>query len=212
MEQARQNNSNDGMAIFLSVLSFFLECVYTLIEYLTKFATIMSAITGEAFMVAGRRSTDLLKRNFLKSYGVWWFPPLVMQSASLLLSVAWGCLVFLLYWISSHTNRSHGTQEAAILGAISFFVAWVVLAFFSSILLDIVDATYLCYAIDKDTQTITKPEVHDIYSKVPVGAAVQNPDGEVMVGAPQAQSRPQAYVPPSHPSAAHNFHDSSARV
>ena len=57
-------------------------------------------------------------------------------------------------------------QEAAILGAISFFVGWVVLAFFSSILLDIVDATYLCYAIDKDTQTITKPEVHEIYSKV----------------------------------------------
>ena len=57
-------------------------------------------------------------------------------------------------------------QEAAILGAISFFVGWVVLAFFSSILLDIVDATYLCYAIDKDTQTITKPDIHDIYSVV----------------------------------------------
>jgi len=42
-----------------------------------------------------------------------------------------------------------------------------VLSFFSSILLDIVDATYLCYAIDKDTQTITKPDVHEIYSKVP---------------------------------------------
>jgi len=50
------------MAVFLSLLSFFLECVYTLIEYLTKFATIMAAITGEAFLVAGRRSTDLLKR------------------------------------------------------------------------------------------------------------------------------------------------------
>lgn len=45
-------------------------------------------------------------------------------------------------------------------------MAWIVLAFFSGILLDIVDATYVCYAIDKDTQTITKPEVHEIYSKV----------------------------------------------
>ena len=57
-------------------------------------------------------------------------------------------------------------QEGALLGVISFFVAWVVLAFFSSILLDIVDATYLCYAIDKDTQTVTKSEVHEIYSQV----------------------------------------------
>jgi len=60
--RARQSNGSDGMAVFLSLLSFFLECVYTLIEYLTKFATIMAAITGEAFLVAGRRSTDLLKR------------------------------------------------------------------------------------------------------------------------------------------------------
>ena len=49
-------------------------------------------------------------RNFLKSYGVWWFPPLVMQSAALLLSAVWGFLVFLIYWISSHNNRAHGTQ------------------------------------------------------------------------------------------------------
>lgn len=57
-------------------------------------------------------------------------------------------------------------QEGVILGFISFFVAWVVLAFFSGILLDIVDSTYLCYAIDKDTQSITKPDIHEIYSKV----------------------------------------------
>ena len=61
-------------------------------------------------------------------------------------------------------------QEAAILGAISFFVGWVVLAFFSGILLDIVDATYLCYAIDKDTQTITKPDIHEIYSKASISS------------------------------------------
>jgi len=46
--------------------------------------------------------------------------------------------------------------------------------------------------------------------QMPVGAAVENPDGEVLVGAPQ--SHPHSYVPPSHPSAAQNFHDSSARV
>lgn len=57
-------------------------------------------------------------------------------------------------------------QEGSILGAISFFVAWVVLAFVSSIVLDIVDAVYLCYAIDKDSQTVTMAEVHEIYSKV----------------------------------------------
>lgn len=59
-----------------------------------------------------------------------------------------------------------GAQEGGILGAISFFVAWVVLSFISSIVLDIVDAVYLCYAIDKDNQTVTMSVVHEIYSKV----------------------------------------------
>ena len=49
-------------------------------------------------------------------------------------------------------------QEAALLGFISFFVAWVVLSFFSSVLLDIVDTCFFCYALDKDAETVTKAE------------------------------------------------------
>lgn len=44
-----------------------MECVYSLIDYLTKFATVRMAITGEAFLEAARRATDLLARNFLKA-------------------------------------------------------------------------------------------------------------------------------------------------
>lgn len=47
-------------------------------------------------------------RNFLKSYAVWFFPPLVLQMAAFTLSAAWGVLVFLLYWLSSKSNRPHG--------------------------------------------------------------------------------------------------------
>lgn len=60
--RARQNASGDATAILWSLLSFFLECFLELIEYLTKFATVMASITGEPFIAAGRRSTDLLKR------------------------------------------------------------------------------------------------------------------------------------------------------
>ena len=52
----------------------------------------------------------LLCRNFLKSYGVWWFPPMVLQSAAFILSAAWGVLIFTLYWLTSHHTRQHGTE------------------------------------------------------------------------------------------------------
>ncbi len=51
----------------VSLASCLMECVYSLIDYLTKFATVRMAITGEAFLEAARRATDLLARNFLKA-------------------------------------------------------------------------------------------------------------------------------------------------
>ena len=57
-------------------------------------------------------------------------------------------------------------QQAALLGVLSFFMAWVVQAFFAAVLLDIVDAVFICYAVDKDTQSVTRLEVHEVFSQV----------------------------------------------
>ncbi len=59
-------------------------------------------------------------------------------------------------------------QEAAILGVLCFVMALVVLAFFSSVLLNIVDAVFMCYALDLDTQSVTKSEVHEVFSQVSI--------------------------------------------
>ena len=64
-----QENRRDGENLLWSLLSCCLQCVWGLIEYITKFATIRAAITGEAFFEAGRSVTDLLMRNALKAYG-----------------------------------------------------------------------------------------------------------------------------------------------
>lgn len=45
-------------------------------------------------------------------------------------------------------------------------MALVVLLFFSSVLLNIVDAVFMCYALDLDTQSVTKSEVHEVFSQV----------------------------------------------
>ena len=44
-------------------------------------------------------------------------------------------------------------------------------------------------------QAVTKIDVHDIMSKLPVGIAVQNPDGNLGYGAPAVQQA--SYVPPA---------------
>jgi hypothetical protein len=32
---------------------------------------------------------------------------------------------------------------------------------------DIVDAVFICYAMDKDMQSVTKPQVHEVFAQVP---------------------------------------------
>ncbi|DBA76839.1 TPA: hypothetical protein ACH3X2_008854 [Trebouxia sp. C0005] len=218
MENAKQQAQQEGGSLLVSLASCLMECVYSLIDYLTKFATVRMAITGEAFLEAARRATDLLARNFLKAYGVWWFPPMVLNCAAVLLSLAWGLLIFTLSWLRWQPS-ANGTMEAAILGVLCFVMALVVLAFFSSVLLNIVDAVFMCYALDLDTQSVTKSEVHEVFSQVPVGVAVEQPGGDYAYGAPASPARGHAYVPPSHPAAAagqspmaHRSHDSSAQV
>ena len=61
-------------------------------------------------------------------------------------------------------------QQAIILGVLSFFMAWVVQAFFASVLLDIVNVVFICYAMDKDTHSVTNPEVHEVFSQVSASA------------------------------------------
>lgn len=61
-QQARQNarNGEGGLlALVTSIVGCILECVYTLIEYLTKFATIMMAINGAGPQVLGARVQGL---------------------------------------------------------------------------------------------------------------------------------------------------------
>ena len=52
-------------------------------------------------------------------------------------------------------------------------MALVVLAFFSSVLLNIVDAVFMCYALDLDTQSVTKSEVHEVFSQVSISLSWQ---------------------------------------
>jgi hypothetical protein len=198
MEQAREDNRGN---IIMYCITLCLEAIYTLIEYLTKFAVVRMAMTGEAFFEAGHRATDLLRRNFLKAFGVWWFPPMVIQLAAFLLSAAWGLAIFTASWVTWH-HQPTGSQEAAALGILSFLMSFVVLAFFGSVLLNVVDAVFFCYAVDKDMQTVTRADVHDVFSQVPVGVAVEQPGGGLAYGAPSGSPRGVRYVPPASPAAA----------
>lgn len=66
IRQMAQKKEGDKDNILTCLLRMVLNCILSIIEFLTRFATIRIAITGEAFWEGGREATGLLKRNLLK--------------------------------------------------------------------------------------------------------------------------------------------------
>ena len=65
-------------------------------------------------MDAGRGVTDLLVRNFLKAYGVWWVPPLVIQLGAFMLSAAWGAVLYAMtYFALGAKQQGHMVRFAS---------------------------------------------------------------------------------------------------
>lgn len=185
-EQVRNGNSGNFFSYLLSSVA---SCVMEIVKFFTRFATIRLAITGESFCTAARDAYDMLTRNLMSAYSVWWIPPMVLRMAAFVTSAIWGILCFLISWGVLAPEKGDGLSAAAVVGVISFVSSMVVLAFFITIMINIVEVVYFCYAMDKDACTVTHPEIHEVYMLIPqknVGATVEQPGGNVSYGAPQA--------------------------
>merc|ERR1712216_709992 len=68
--------------ILVCLVTTCLECIYAIIEYISKFATLQAAMTGAAFCDAAANVTDLLQRNFLAAYGAYAFPGMILQGTA----------------------------------------------------------------------------------------------------------------------------------
>lgn len=108
-----------------------------------QFATVLMAITGEAFMDAGRHVTDLLLRNLLNAFAsTVWFTPLVIRLACLTMSAGWGLLSGGAYYYLHRSSALEATPglNASVLGVSVFVVTQFVLSFIGGILLSVLDA------------------------------------------------------------------------
>ena len=64
----------------------------------------------------------------------------------------------------------------------------LVLSFYSTVLINAIDACYICWAMDLDNRAVTRPEVHDIYTAIPSGTLVLQPDEGLAYGASTADT------------------------
>jgi len=178
----------------------FAKVILRLMENLTRFATIRVANTGEAFIPAARGATALFTSAGVRTWNCWAIPPVALGAMSLAIAVTYGTIITIIFLTISGKAVVMAELDLAFLvwfGTTA--VVFLVLSFLSSILLNVIDTLYYCYATDNDTRRITRSEVHALFAQVPnirPGAVVQQPDGELGY-APSTPNRVAAPVAPS---------------
>ncbi|GIL71730.1 hypothetical protein Vretimale_835 [Volvox reticuliferus] len=188
LQRAARNN------IVCCIINCIAQPILALLQKFTSFATIATAITGQAFLPAARAVFDTLTKNFLQTYSVWWVPDRVLGFTVFLFSLSWGGIVFgSTYGMTKNNDYNTKWGVPALVGMLCFLMMAYVLSFVAGLLLDAINTMYICFAFDKDQRRVTHPEVHSLFAQVP-GLTVENPDGNIMYGAPEPAPEPQRYT------------------
>jgi Plasma-membrane choline transporter len=185
-QQQQQDQQNGNFSFF----GFIASCLASLYEYLTKFATVFAAISGDDLLTSGRRVTDLLMRSMLEAFATTvWFPSAVLSLASVTLSALWGGAVWASYRYLHHPDgvEKFPQSNAVVLGVLVGVVTLFVLMFLMNVLLSVLDSVFVCFAIDKDRQTVANADMYEallgaMEKRESGGVVVEGPDGGLGYG------------------------------
>ncbi|KAG2447685.1 hypothetical protein HYH02_007145 [Chlamydomonas schloesseri] len=149
-------------------------CAVALLEQISKFATVQMAMSGLGFWRASAAVVDLLRRNFMDAYNMWWYLPLILHSGGAAFAAAWGYAIYFLAsnswaWPAFMTGHLPPLTHAAAaaLGGLAGGVAALVLVFVCSVLVNIADALFICFVLDKDSSAVTWYELHRVCAQLP---------------------------------------------
>lgn len=133
---------------------------------ITKFATIYMSATGSAFFGAASDITNILKRHLLSTVAVWWIPNLVVSVWTLLMTVLYGVAVAFFVLRSSVYQLADDRLKLILYIAIGvqIYLVLQIVGFFMSTIVNVVDALYIGFALDKDQGETRSSEMHQVFA------------------------------------------------
>lgn len=151
-----------GIGVLACLIHACLECLLSAVEFLTKFTVSFAAITGESLCNSALMTFNLLKRNFLSTLVVEAVTGRLLAQAVIVCSAVYGLLVWAALWLFVNDGKNMW-----FIALVAFFVLLLLLVYCSQVLQDVIDTVYICYAMDKDYNKVSKPDVHEVYVLLP---------------------------------------------
>ncbi|KAK4516672.1 uncharacterized protein ATC70_011649 [Mucor velutinosus] len=143
---------------FAAVLSFILRYIDALVSTFSNYTISLAGITGESFCSAATSATKIFRRNLLTGLFGDLLTQLILYIGASVIALSSG---FGAYVYATHSLHSpHGF----LVGLIGTLMPWYLSQFFSYTMMSIIDASFLCYAIDLDTGTVHLSAAHTAFS------------------------------------------------
>ncbi|KAF9109821.1 hypothetical protein BGX27_007158 [Mortierella sp. AM989] len=145
-----------SFSLFVFIATCF-SIIEGLVENFNNYTLIYVGITGESLFSAARSASKIFHRNLLWGLISDFLTKLILFIYSTLLSLLTG---FAAYVFATHTLKS---PYGYVIGILSGIIPFYITRFFTHIMSITVDATFLCYAIDLDTNTCHSNKAHSAF-------------------------------------------------
>ncbi|KAI9254725.1 plasma-membrane choline transporter-domain-containing protein [Helicostylum pulchrum] len=143
---------------FSTLLTIILGYIDAMISTFNNYTISLAGITGENFFSAAKSATKIFRRNLLTGLFGDLLTQLILYIGASVIALSSG---FGAYIYATHNLHSpHGF----VVGLIATLMPWYLSQFFSYTMMSIIDASFLCYAIDLDTGTVHLSAAHTAFS------------------------------------------------
>ncbi|KAG9069093.1 hypothetical protein KI688_009988 [Linnemannia hyalina] len=144
-----------------ALLATFCALVQGLVENFNNYTLIYVGITGESLFGAARSASKIFHRNLLWGLISDFLTKLILFIYSTLFSLLTGFVAYI--FATHHLHSPYGY----VIGILSSIIPYYITGFFTHIMAITydtkVDATFLCYAIDLDTNTCHSNKAHSAF-------------------------------------------------
>ncbi|KAI9128258.1 hypothetical protein K1719_001251 [Acacia pycnantha] len=155
--------NEEASGIVNLVLRCCVNALLTAVDFLNKFTINFAAITGEAYCSSARMTYELLRRNLLSTVFVETISSRLLIGIVFVISAIYTIVVCAILKAVSNLGA-----YSYLVAALAWLLLILVLGFFVHVLDNVIEAIYVCYAVDRDKGEVCKQEVHEVYVHLPI--------------------------------------------
>ncbi|RIA82536.1 plasma-membrane choline transporter-domain-containing protein [Glomus cerebriforme] len=141
----------------LNCLSSFLACIDGIIDNLNNYILIYVGISGKNFCSSAYITTKLFRRNLIFGLVNDFIAKSILYIGSVIIALLCGFATFI---YATHLLQS---PYGYVVGIIAAIIPYYVSQFYTYIMMSTVDATFICYTIDLDSNTNHCNKAHEAF-------------------------------------------------